>query len=110
MELDPTLALASRTIVADEIMEPACRKSARAHIELTAARADTVAPDTAIVWEDDIPSNIRQREEGVLRADLSVLARDARGTQRAPQSGRETTRDKFTANIKAQNDLLAITS
>jgi hemolysin D len=108
VELDPTNAVASRAIIADQLFSLRA-ELARLRIELTAARAQTVDTTVAITWDDDIPPKMREREEGVLRANLSQLA--ATLADLAAQRGAaEVSRDKFSANIVAQNALLTVTS
>jgi hemolysin D len=108
IELDPTIAAASRAIVADQLTSLRAQM-ARAQTELKAARAATIDPNASIAWPDAIPARIREREEGVLRADLSSLAATLAdlGEQR---KAAEVSRDKYSTNIAAQNALLDVTT
>jgi hemolysin D len=108
VELDPTDAIAGRTIIVDKIVNLRA-EMARQRVELNAGRADPIDVNAAIAWDGDIPAKARVREEGVLRADLSKLAATLAdlGAQR---KAAEALRDKFSANITAQNALLAVTS
>ena len=108
IELDPTDAIASRTIIADQLVNLRA-EMARQRVELTAARADPVDVKASVAWESDIPAKAREREEGVLRADLAKLAATLADLS-AERKAAEVLRDKFTANIAAQNALLAVTS
>jgi hemolysin D len=108
IELDPTDAIASRTIVADKLVNLRAQM-ARQRVELVAARADPVDVKAAVAWDSDIPGKAREREEGVLRADLSKLAATLADLG-AERKAAEVMRDKFTTNIAAQNALLAVTT
>lgn len=108
IELDPTDAIASRAIIADKLVNLRA-EMARQRVELAAGRVDPINLDTPISWESDIPAEAREREEGVLRADLSKLAATLADLA-AQRKAAEVLRDKFTANITAQNALLAVTT
>jgi hemolysin D len=108
IELDPTDAVADRTIVVDKLVNLRAQM-ARQRVELITGRGDPVDVNTKMSWNADIPAKARVREEGVLRANLSKLA-SALADLTAQRKAAETLRDKFTSNIIAQNALLAVTS
>ena len=107
IELDPTDALAKRTIVADKLTD-ARAEVERAEVEIAAARVDTVNPATKIAWSREVPANVREREDAVARADLANLAAQI-ATFRSQKTAREAERDKFVKNIAAQKSLVAVT-
>ena len=107
VELDPTDAQATRTIVADKLAD-ARAEVERAQVEIAAARVDTVNPATKIGWSRDVPANVRAREDAVARADLAKLAAQI-ATFRSQKTAREAERDKFAKNIEAQKALVAVT-
>ncbi|MCX8255766.1 MAG: HlyD family type I secretion periplasmic adaptor subunit, partial [Beijerinckiaceae bacterium] len=107
VELDPTSALAARTIVADKLTD-ARAEVQRAQVEIAAARVDNVDPATKIKWAPEVPADVRAREDAVARADLANLAAQIE-TLRAQKASREAERDKFVKNIAAQKALVAVT-
>ena len=108
VELDPASAVASRTILADQVLSLRAQL-ARLHVELTGVHAEKIDVDAKVRWSDDIPSNLRQREEGVLRADLSQLAATL-AVLMTQRSAAETQSDGFSADIKAQTALVNVSS
>ncbi|HJU15383.1 MAG TPA: HlyD family type I secretion periplasmic adaptor subunit, partial [Stellaceae bacterium] len=104
--LDPTAAIADRTIVTNKLVN-ARAEGIRFTAEIAAAEAAQVNPKPAVVWPADIPSAIREREEGVLEADLTRFAA-ALSSLAAQRQEKESERDKFAGSIKAQKELIAI--
>ena len=107
VELDPVDAQAARAIVSAKLVD---RRSEvqRAEVEIKAARATDVNPKTKIAWGDDIPAQVRAREDAVARADLAKLAAQI-ATLRAQKAQREAERDRYKTNIVAQKALVAVT-
>jgi hemolysin D len=111
VELDPTDALATRAVIVQKLADSR-GDIARWRAEIAAAQAIAgsaarINVDPAIAWTADIPQNVRRREESVLRADLSRLAATLADLE-AQRAQKESTKDKFTANIAAQKKLIAV--
>ena len=108
LRLDPADAVAARTIIVGQRAELR-GQNARRRAEIAAAHADPIPQAPSVTWDDDVPQAIRDRETGVLRADLARLA----GTLSTLASRREAAvvdRDKFSAVITAQKALVAVTA
>jgi hemolysin D len=108
VELDPTDALASRTIIADQIIDLRA-EMAMLRVELLAGRADPVDAEAPIKWDADIPAPVRARQEAELRANLAQFAATLADLA-AQRSAAEALRDRYAANIASQNALLTVTS
>jgi hemolysin D len=108
VELDPTDAVASRSIIADKLLNVRA-EMAGLRVELTSARAQAIDAKPVITWDRDIPSKVIEREEGVVYADLAQLS--ATLAELAQQrKAAEVLRDKFSANVVGQKNLIAVTS
>ena len=106
VELDPTAALADRTIIATKLTDLRAI-TARLNVEVRAARQDPVDTGASIAWESDIPANVRQREEGVLKANLSQIATTLANLT-AQRRSKEVGRDGYAHDIEAQKALIAL--
>jgi len=108
VELDATDAIAGQAVIADKIIALRAANTRR-RAEIAAAGTDPINVHPPVSWDAAIPQRIREREESVLRADLSVLA--ATLADLAEQrKAKETARDGLLANIDAQNALIATLS
>lgn len=108
IELDPTEAIASRAVIAAKIT--ALRAAnARRRAEIAGARTNPINVHPPVQWDDAIPQAIREREEGVLKADLAVLAA-ALADLAEQRKAKETARDGLSANIDAQEALVGTLS
>ncbi len=105
VRLDPTSALATQTLLANKLTGLRA-EIVRWPVELAAAHADPIDPETPIAWPDATPPAVRAREQGVMRADLARLAATLADLQ-AQRRAREAMVDGLTASIAAQNTLLA---
>ncbi len=108
VELNPTDAVAARTIVADKLVSLRA-EAARRRVEIAAARADPVDARPAMAWDADIPQKVREREAGVLDADLSRFVA-ALSDLAAQRKAKEAAREGFSASIASQNTLIAATT
>jgi hemolysin D len=104
IELDPTDALASRTNIADKLFSERA-EAARRRAEIDAVRGETIDAKPTIAWDADIPQPIREREEGVLQADLSRLAATLSDLT-ARRTAKETARDGYSASITSEETLI----
>ena len=107
VELDPTDAQASRTIV-DQKLTNVRAETLRLRTEIGAARTATIDPQTKIPWGKGVPAAVRTREDGVARADLTKLAAQI-ATLFSQKHAKEAERDKFAGNIVAHKALVAVT-
>ena len=108
VRLDPTAALASQTQLANKLADLKA-KIVRWPVEIAAARADPIDPDTPIAWPDSTPQNARAREQDVMRADLARLAATLASLQ-AQRRASEVICDGLVASIAAENALIATLS
>jgi hemolysin D len=108
VELDPTDALATRTIVANQLVN-ARAEAARFTAEIAAAQKHPVAAGAQIRWPRDIPAAVRQREQGLLHADLARLAATLADLT-AERREKASEKDKFAAGVAAEKAVVAILS
>jgi hemolysin D len=108
IELNPNQAIAARTIIADKIVNLRA-EMARRRVEIPAARAEPVNTSASIAWETDIPQQVREREDGVLRSDLAQLAAGINDLE-AKRKVKEAARDSATVSITAEKSLIAATT
>ena len=106
VRLDPTAALANRAIVANTLTQ-ARADHVRLAAELAAGAAAHINPQPAVAWPADIPSALREREKGVLTADLTRLAATLSDLA-AQRTEKESERDKFAGSVTAQKALIAV--
>jgi hemolysin D len=106
LRLDPTAALANRTILANKLLE-ARADHIRLAAEIAAGEAAHIDPKPALAWPADIPRRLREREEGVLQADLTRLAATLSDLA-AQRREKESERDKFAGSVAAQKALIAV--
>lgn len=116
VELDPTTALAQRTII-DQKLSDMRAETLRRQVEIGAARNDPVDPNAKIDWDKlgkvtvgakTVPKPVRIREAGVAHAELAQLAAQL-ATLVSQKHAKEAERDKYQKSIKAQAALLAVT-
>jgi hemolysin D len=107
IELDPTDALAARTII-DEKLTDVRAENSRLWTEIGAARADPIDPNVKIPWGDSVPVDVREREDGVAQADLAKLASQI-ATLTSQKRDKEADRDKYANDIEAQKALVSVT-
>ena len=108
VELDATAAAAERTIIANKLADLRAA-TARLNAEIRAARQDPVDMSASIVWDGDIAPEVRRREEGVFKANLSQLSATL-SNLKAQRRAKEVDRDNYSANIAAQKDLISLIS
>ena len=108
IELNPTDAVAARTIVAENLVSLRA-ETTRRRVEVAAARAEPVNARPEIAWDPEIPQKVRDREAGVIEADLSRLVA-ALSHLAAQRKAKEAARDGFSADIVSQNTLIAATT
>jgi hemolysin D len=106
--LDPANALADQAILTGQIGNRQA-EIAREKTEIAAAGLDPVPTDPAIAWEAGTPAEAQARESAVLHAELSRLAASI-AELRAQRAAAEAARDKFKANITAQDALIWLTA
>jgi hemolysin D len=108
LELDPTVAIAARTVVVNKLVS-ARAESARRRAEIAAARTDPVTIEPGVAWDADIPEDVRTRELAVLRADLSQLSATISDltSQRALK---ETTEKSLIPSIDSEKSLMEATT
>lgn len=107
VELDPTDALASRTII-DKKLTDVRAENIRLQMEIAAARADTIDPNAKIPWNESVPAVVREREDNVARADLAKLESQI-ATLTSQRHDKEAERNKYAGDIEAQKALVAVT-
>jgi hemolysin D len=108
VELNPTDAEAARAIIRDKLVS-ARAEAARRRVAISAASADPVDPKTAVTWDEDIPQNVREREAGVLEADLSQLAA-VLADLAAERKAKEAARDGYTSSVASEKTLIEATT
>ena len=108
VRLDPGDAVASRTIVVDQRAD-LYGQNDRRRVEIAAARADSIPLDPPITWDENVPQRIRDRETGVLRANLARLA-GTLSTLASRRAAAVVEVGKFSGLITAQKALLAVTA
>jgi hemolysin D len=108
VELNPTDALSARTIINDKLVSLRA-EMARRRVEIDTARGEPIDTKPAIVWDADIPQKIREREEGMLQADISRLAATLSDLM-AQRKAKETARDGFSTSIASENALITARS
>ena len=106
--LDPADAVAARSIIVDQRADLRGQNN-RHRAEIAAARADPIPLDAPIAWDDDVPLRIRDRETGVLRADLARLA-GTLSTLASRRTAAVVETEKFSGMITAQKALVAVTA
>jgi hemolysin D len=106
VELDPTVAVAEHTIVVNKLVQ-ARADIVRLRAEIAAAGAAHVDPKPAVTWPADIPREVKEREEGVLQADLARFAATL-SSLAAQRREKESERDKFAGSVAAQKQLIAV--
>ena len=104
LQLDPTAALAAKTIVEAKLAN-ARAEAVRRTAAAAQARQPVINKDAPLSWSSDIPADVRAREESVLHADLGQLAAAIADLQ-AKQKAEQALGDKFAANINAQKTLI----
>jgi len=107
VELDPTDALATRTIIFQKLTDIRA-ETQRERIEIVAAHADKIDPSTKIPWATTVPEDVRARENGVARADLEKLSAQI-ATLQSRKHAKEAARDRYAQDIEAQKALVAVT-
>jgi len=108
IELNSTAAVAGRTAIADNLTSLRA-EAARRRVEMAAGRADPIDVKTAIAWDSAVPQKYREREEGVLSAELSQLAAAIADLQ-SQRKVKEAARDSATASIVSETSLIAATT
>ena len=108
LELDPTTAIAERTIISDQIITQRA-EIARLRAGISVAGAERIEIDPAVAWPEDVPRRVWERERDVLRADLSLLLA-TRPTCRPTGRLKEAERDGFATGVAAQKQLIAVVS
>jgi hemolysin D len=108
VELNAADAVATRAMIVDKLVSLRGEASRR-HVEITAARTDPVQIDPAIAWDANISQKVREREEGVLRSDMTQLAAAILELV-AQRKVKETTRDSLSASIAAEKSLITATT
>ncbi|HZU87863.1 MAG TPA: HlyD family type I secretion periplasmic adaptor subunit [Stellaceae bacterium] len=106
VELDPTTAVANRTIIVNKLLT-ARADALRLAAEVKAAGTERIDTHPPLAWPADIPRVLREREESVLEADLTRLAA-ALSNLAAQRREEESKRDKFAGSIAAEKALIAI--
>ena len=108
VELNPTEAIAARTIIADKLVNLRA-EMARRRVEISAARAEPVDAKASVAWDAAIPQKVREREDGVLASDLSQLAATIQDLE-AKRKVKEAARDSASVSIVAEKSLIASTT
>lgn len=104
LELDPTSAKAAKTIIESKLTN-ARAEQIRRRTAATAAEAATIDKATTIAWPDNIPADVRAREESVLQSDLAQLAASLADLD-AKLKAQEAERDKYAGSVEAQKTLI----
>ena len=104
LQLDPTAARAAKTIF-EALLANARAEVIRRGAAVLSARAPVIDQNAPIAWSGDIPADVKTREETVLHADLAQLAATIANLEATLKSD-EATRDKYVANIAAQQTLI----
>ncbi len=108
LRLDPADAIAARNIIVAQRADLR-GQTARYRVEIAASRSDPTPLDPPVIWGDDVPQRVRDREAQVKREDLARLA----GTLSTLESRRAAAVvevDKLSGMITAQKALVAITA
>lgn len=108
IELDPTVALANQSVIEQKITNLRA-ENARRRVEMTAARGARIDVEAKIEWEASIPQIVREREQGILHANLSQLAATLAQLE-SQRKAQETKRDGLSATVDAQKTLIATDS
>jgi hemolysin D len=108
VELDPTAAIASRLIIVNNIFDTRAQIAGQQG-ELTAVDALPSDARPVIAWDADIPPNVREREESVMRADLAKLSATLTELN-GKRNSAIVARDGFASNIAALKELETVTT
>jgi hemolysin D len=106
LRLDPTSAIASRTVIADNLLRERA-EIIRRRTEIGAAGVVPVDTAAKPAWDAAIPAALRAREEDAVSADLAHLAASIADLQ-AQRKVKEAARDSLAASVAAQAGLLAV--
>lgn len=106
VELDPTEALAGRSVAADKLMNTEAEIVRRKAALAAASRAD-INVSVKLDWSDSIPGDVKQREEDALRAGLSNLSATLNGLRTQKQQ-KISERDRYVNNIAAQKAVIDV--
>jgi hemolysin D len=104
LQLDPRSAQAAKAIIESKLAT-ARAQGVEHRIAAVAAQAPTIDKTPAVAWPDNIPSDVRAREETVLYADLAQLAASISELQ-AKLDTEYATRDRYQATITEQRTLI----
>jgi hemolysin D len=105
LELDPTETFADREAQARDL-EAASAEALRRKVAIAAAQTSSLQP-LPIEFTSDIGQLVRQREEGVLSADLAQL-RSSTLSLRAQLAEKFATKERLVSTIAAREKLIAL--
>jgi len=103
-QLDPRSAQAAKAII-ESRLATARAEGIRHRAAALAAQTAAVETKPPVAWPDDIPTDVRAREQTVLYADLAQLAASISEFQ-AKLDTAHATRDRYVATIAEQKALI----
>jgi hemolysin D len=104
VQLDPTSAQAAKSIIESKLAT-ARAQAIRNRAAAIAAQTPLIDKNPPVAWPNNIPPDVRAREETVLYADLAGLVASIAEFQ-AKRTAEVATRDRYLANITAQKALI----
>jgi hemolysin D len=108
VQLDLTEAQASYKAV-ESLLASQRGQFLRRKAEDEAGRVDTINVNPPVSWTDEIPEQVRKREEQALAADLTKLAASLANLQ-AQRRLKISQRDKYVASISVETAQIAVIS
>ena len=105
LELDPTESAADREAQSRDL-EASSAEAARRHTAVAAARSPAMQP-AAIAFDGRVSTSVRQREDGVLSADLGQL-RSQVASLRGQLAEKLATKERLRLSIAARAKLIAL--
>lgn len=104
IQLDPTQATADETVARNKLLSGRAEITRR-RVAVAEAEKDKIDPKTPIAWDAEIPKEVREREEGALRSDLSNLIATL-DSLAAQKKEKEAARDKAAASMESQKKVI----
>jgi hemolysin D len=105
LALDPTETAADRKAQARDL-EAASAETSRRKVAIAATQTDALEPPS-IEFSVDVSEPVRQREEGVLAADLAQL-RSTIASLKAQLAEKQATKERLTTTIAAREKLIEL--
>lgn len=106
VQLDPTSAIAERNVLRNQLIDTRA-EVIRLEAEIRAATTAVVDTNPKVVWPPDLPASVTDREQDVLRTDLSSFSASISSLQ-AQKKVSESDRNKYADNIAPQSKVISL--